>query len=158
MKTFCVLLLAGLMITNTANADEQTEQTMSIAQSFLEAAGSGDATKLGELMSDDFVWHNEGDTNVPWIGNWVGRETVLNEFLPAFAAGLKVTSWTIDYSFVNGNQAVFIGSMSAITTHSGIDTGSFSWAVRVHVEDRKVKSWNWFEDGYALSKAYNSKQ
>lgn len=142
---------------NTTNADELSAQTLSIAKSFLAAAGSGDTTKLGELMSDDFVWHNEGDTQVPWIGNWVGKETVLNQFLPAFSAGLEVTSWTTDYSFASENQAVFIGTMSAITTHSGVDTGSFSWAVRVHVEDNKVLSWNWFEDGFALSNAYHSK-
>jgi ketosteroid isomerase-like protein len=158
MKTIFMILLTGLIMMNTANAEETSDQTLRVAQSFLEAAGSGDVVKLNELMSDDFVWHNEGDTNVPWIGNWQGKETVLTQFLPAFSAGLKVTSWTTDYSFVNGNQAVFIGSMSAITTHSGVDTGSFSWAVRVHVEGNKVKSWNWFEDGYALSKAYNSKQ
>ena len=143
--------------TNIANADEQSKQTLAIAQSFLEAAGSGDAAKLSELMSDDFVWHNEGDTSIPWIGNWEGKDAVLTKFLPAFTAGLDVTSWTTDYSFVNANQAVFIGTMSAITTHSRVDTGSFSWAVHVHVEEGKVESWNWFEDGYALSQAYYGK-
>lgn len=145
------------MMNNSVNVDKQSAQTLAISQSFLEAAGSGDTTKLGELMSDDFVWHNEGDTSIPWIGNWAGKETVLTQFLPAFTAGLDVTSWTTDYSFVKANQAVFIGTMSTITTHSRIDTGSFSWAVRVHVEDGKVLAWNWFEDGYALSKAYHRK-
>ncbi len=160
MKILYSLLMVGLLMTNTTNiaiADEQSERTLTVAQVFLEAAGSGDANKLSELMSDDFVWHNEGNTNIPWIGNWEGKDKVLSTFLPAFSAGLDVTSWTTDYSFVNADQAVFIGTMSAITTHSGVDTGSFSWAVRVHVEDGKVKSWNWFEDGYALSQAYSSK-
>ncbi|PMG28193.1 hypothetical protein BCU94_03620 [Shewanella sp. 10N.286.52.C2] len=114
--------------------------------------------KLNALMSDDFVWHNEGDNQIPWIGNWETKETVLNTFLPRFGAGLKTTSWTTDYSFVNGDQAVFMGSMSAIATESGADTGKFSWAVRVHVENGKVKSWNWFEDSFAVSKAFHAKK
>ena len=108
-------------------------------------------------MSDDFVWHNEGDKSLPWIGNWEGKDTVLNKFFPKFGVALKTTSWTTDYSFANGNQAVFMGTMSAILNHSGVDTGKFSWAVRVQVEDGKVKSWNWFEDSYAISKAYHAK-
>ncbi|MEM7511340.1 MAG: nuclear transport factor 2 family protein, partial [Bacteroidota bacterium] len=58
-------------------------------------------------------------------------------------------------SFANGDQAVFMGSMSAIANNTGADTGTFSWAVRVHVVDGKVKSWNWFEDSYAVSRAYS---
>jgi len=86
------------------------------------------------------------------------KDKVLNTFLPRFGAGLKVTSWSTDFSFVTGDQAVFMGSMSAIANESGVDTGKFSWAVRVHVEDGKVKSWNWFEDSFAVSNAYHAKQ
>lgn len=134
----------------------QGQDTLKVAQSFLEAAGSGDMETLSELMTDDFTWHNEGDANVPWIGNWEGKQTVLTEFLPAFGAGLTTTGWTTDYSMASGDQAVFIGTMRATANNSGVDTGTFSWAVRVSVENGKVKSWNWFEDSYAVSKAYNA--
>ncbi|MEZ9862954.1 nuclear transport factor 2 family protein [Vibrio breoganii] len=147
----------------TAAMADETEmvdpaKTLETAQAFLWAAGSGDMEKLKTLMADDFVWHNEGDDSIPWIGNWDSKEEVLNTFLPLFGAGLKVTSWTTDYSFVSGDQAVFMGSMSAIANESGVDTGKFSWAVRVHVENGKVKSWNWFEDSFAVSKAYHTKK
>lgn len=160
MKSLYSVLLMGLFIINVAHADEQSDQTLVVAQSFLEAAGSGNGEKLMELMSDDFVWHNEGDTSIPWISNddWKGKEIVFGTFMPAFGSGLKVTSWTTDYRFSKGDQAVFMGTMSAITTNSDVDTGKFSWAVRVYVENGKVKSWNWFEDSYAVSKAYHSKK
>ena len=154
-----ILLIPLLLFSCLSIAGESKDQsanTLDVAQAFLNAAGSGDMEALGSLMADDFVWHNEGDTNVPWIGTWEGKETVLNKFLPAFGSGLKTTSWTTDYSFANGNQAVFIGTMSAIANNSGADTGEFSWAVRVHVEGDKVKSWNWFEDSYAVSQAYSA--
>lgn len=136
---------------------DQSQATLETAQAFLWAAGSGDMDTLQNLMTEDFVWHNEGDTSVPWVGGpWVGKDVVLNEFLPKFGAGLTTTSWTTDYSFSNDDQAVFIGTMSATANNTGVNTGEFSWAVRVQVEDGKVKSWNWFEDSYAISKAYHS--
>lgn len=133
----------------------QGQETLRVAQSFLGAAGSGDIATLSNLMADDFVWHNEGDSSVPWIGNWEGKETVLTKFLPSFGGGLKTTSWTTDYSLADGDQAVFMGTMSATANNSDVNTGKFSWAVRVNVEDGKVKSWNWFEDSFAVSQAYH---
>lgn len=139
-----------------AEVSSQDTQTLETAQAFLYAAGSGDMDTLSSLMAEDFVWHNEGDSRLPWIGTWESKDTVLTEFLPKFGAGLTATSWTTDYSFASGDQAVFIGTMSAKANNTGVDTGKFSWAVRVHVEDGKVKSWNWFEDSYAVSQAYNA--
>lgn len=160
MKLIYSILLIGLIITNVTSevhADAQSDKTLKVAESFLKAAGSGDGKTLNELMSDDFVWHNEGDSRIPWIGNWEGKEKVMGTFMPAFGAGLKVTSWSTDYSFSKADQAVFMGSMSAIANNTGIDTGKFTWAVRVNVVNDKVKSWNWMEDSYAVSKAYNDK-
>lgn len=134
----------------------QGQDTLKVAQAFLMAAGSGDGETLNALMADDFVWHNEGDKTIPWIGNWEGKETVFGTFMPAFGVGLKTTSWTTDYKLASGDQAVFMGSMSAIANNTGAETGIFSWAVRVHVVDGKVKSWNWFEDSFAVSQAYHA--
>lgn len=165
-KKIAVLVISSLFtfFATTANADGhknhdmQSAKTLEVAQAFLMAAGSGDMKTLNMLMADDFVWHNEGDKTIPWIGNWEGKDIVLNKFLPTFGAGLKVTSWTTDYSFATGDQAAFMGTMSAITTNTGVDTGKFTWAVRVNVENGQVKSWNWLENSYAVSKAYHSKK
>lgn len=144
--------------TNTEASEiptDPTQETLQTAQAFLDAAGSGDMDTLSELMTDDFVWHNEGDSAVPWIGTWEGKETVLTQFLPTFGGGLEVTSWTTDYSFAKDDQAVFIGTMAANATNTGESTGTMSWAVRVQVVDGKVKSWNWFEDSFAVSRAFH---
>jgi len=138
-------------------AAAEGQKTLAVAEKFLMAAGSGDGATLMELMADDFVWHNEGDPSVPWIGDWKGKKEVMGTFMPKFGAGLKVTSWATDHKFASGNQAVFVGTMSAIANNTGVDTGKFSWVVRVHVEDGKVKSWNWFEDSFAVSQAYHGK-
>ena len=156
------MVLGGILMTSTTPASEpvsleaQSSATLKVAQAFLAAAGAGDMATLDELMSEDFVWHNEGDDSIPWIGTWESKKVVMNEFLPAFGSGLKTTSWTTDHSFANADQAVFMGTMSAIANNSGEDTGLFNWAVRVHVEDGKVKRWSWFEDSYAVSRAYHA--
>lgn len=148
------------MVANTsisfATEKQLDEKTLSTAQAFLNAAGSGDMDTLDSLMAADFVWHNEGDKRIPWIGSWKSKDVVFKSFFPKFGAGLKVTSWTTDYSFVNGEYAVFMGTMSAIATNTKKNTGVFSWAVRVHVQNGTVKSWNWFEDSFAVSQAYSA--
>lgn len=137
-------------------ADTQSAQTLAVAEAFLKAAGMGDANTLRALMADDFVWHNEGDPAVPWIGNWEGPETVMTKFMPLFGAGLKTTSWTTEYSFASGANAVFMGTMAAEATNTGASTGAMSWAVRVQVSGDKVQRWHWFEDSYAVSRAYKN--
>ncbi|MEM7565486.1 MAG: nuclear transport factor 2 family protein [Pseudomonadota bacterium] len=153
------LLLTGCSITPESKLQsahqDKSQQTLAVAEAFLQAAGAGDGNKLNELMSDDFVWHNEGDQRLPWIGNWQGKARVFGEFMPAFAAGLKITSWSTDFSFASGDQAVFMGTMSADANTTGKATGVMNWAVRVHVEDGKVLRWTWLEDSYAVSKAYH---
>ncbi|MEM7762539.1 MAG: nuclear transport factor 2 family protein [Pseudomonadota bacterium] len=168
-QIFASLLSAALMlvsgcVTGPGMAEKkqfkedvmQGRETLKIAEAFLTAAGSGDMNTLSSLMADDFVWHNEGDKSIPWIGTWEGKDTVLNTFLPRFGAGLKTTGWTTDYSMAMADQAVFVGTMSGITNASGAGTGTFSWAVRVQVVDGKVLSWNWFEDSYAISRAFHA--
>ncbi|MEM6632631.1 MAG: nuclear transport factor 2 family protein [Bacteroidota bacterium] len=154
-KLLLTAAFVGCLTTFTQAQDDKSQQTLEIAQSFLQAAGMGDMETLEKLMAEDFVWHNEGDKEIPWIGNWEGKEVVLKEFLPAFGAGLKTTSWTTDYSFAKDDQAVFLGTMSADAINTGSNTGTFTWAVRVHVVEGKVKSWNWLEDSYAVSRAYH---
>lgn len=156
---FAATLVVAACNPSTAQIEEanaKPDPTLEVAERFLAAAGSGDMETLSDLMAEDFVWHNEGDDSVPWIGSWVGKETVLKTFLPSFGAGLQVTGWTTDYSFSSGDQAAFMGTMSADATNSGAPTGTMSWAVRVHVVDGKVKSWNWFEDSFAVSSAYHA--
>lgn len=138
-----------------ADTTAAPDPTLTVATAFLTAAGTGDMAALKTLAARDFVWHNEGDPRVPWIGNWESADVVFGQFMPKFGAGLAVTQWSTDYSFVNGDQAVFMGTMAANANNTGVSTGPMSWAVRVHVVDGKVKSWNWFEDSYAVSRAYH---
>ena len=91
-KQLLILLALTVFAANTTADDSQSAKTLETAKAFLMAAGSGDMKQLDVLMADDFVWYNEGDASIPWIGKWEGKEKVLHQFMPAFGAGLEVTS------------------------------------------------------------------
>ena len=80
------------MITGgNSDMDEQSQATYDTVMAFMGAMGSGDMETMVGLMADDMVWHNEGDSAVPWIGPWEGKEAILG-FL---GAGIppEIPSW-----------------------------------------------------------------
>ena len=86
--------------------------------------------KANGIQEPIVLWKDSANRN--WIVSGFIRFRI--------AQNLKLDSIPVVYrEFANKDQAVFIGTMSAITTHSGSDTGRFSWAVRVHVENGKIK-------------------
>lgn len=46
--------------------------------------------------------------------------------------------------------------MNGIATDTNTEIGEFTFALRVKVKDGKIILWNWLEDSYALSEAYNA--
>lgn len=138
-----------------AQAIEQSNITMDVAMGFMEAMGRGDMEGLAALMHEDMVWHNEGDSDMPWIGPWEGKTTILEEFFPLFGQNFQTTLWETEDALANGDVAAFFGKMKGILTHSGKETNVFSYALRVKVLDGKIILWNWFEDSLEVSKKYH---
>lgn len=137
--------------------DTQSKTTMDIAMKFMDTMGKGDMETMMSLMHDDMVWQNAGDPNVPWIGPWNGKKTILEDFMPKFGAGFKTIKWEPADAIANGETAAFFGQMIGELTNSGEQTKEFTYALRVKVKDGKVILWNWFEDSYEVSRAYNKK-
>ena len=135
---------------NTSNT------SLKVVQEFMGAMGSGNMEKLTSLMSDDMVWINEGDANMPWIGPWNGKKQVLN-FLEIFSKNVKTVKWKNEDMFASGDTVAVFGKMKLQITKSGKTTDQFTFALRVKVRDGKVILWNWFEDSFAVSRAYNGK-
>ncbi|MEM8922680.1 MAG: nuclear transport factor 2 family protein [Actinomycetota bacterium] len=134
--------------------DEQSQATLDTVMAFMGAMGSGDMDTMGGLMADDMVWHNEGDKGLPWIGPWSGKEEIFN-FLGVFSANLETTLWENEDVLASGDTVAVFGRMNGRTPHSGQDIGEFTFALRAKVRDGKLVLWNWFEDSYAVSRAYN---
>ena len=109
---------------------------------------------MNALMADDMVWHNEGDESLPWIGETRGKENIFT-FLGVFSENLQTTKWENTDAFASGDTVAVFGVMNAVTTHSGKETGDFTFALRAKVRDGQVVLWHWFEDTFAVSQAYN---
>lgn len=147
----------ALTLVNHANAqelDDTSQATLDTVMAFMGAMGSGDMDTVIALMDDDMVWHNEGDGSIPWIGPWNGKEEILT-FLGIFGQNFQTTKWENKDVLASGDTVAIFGDMNGITTHSGKEIGEFTFALRAKVRDGKVVLWNWFEDSYALSQAYN---
>jgi len=151
-----VLALSLGATSNAADMDAESKASFDTVMTFMGAVGSGDMDTAIALMADDMVWHNEGDSAMPWIGPWKGKEEIL-AFLPVFGENFKTTAWENTDAFASGDTVAVFGKMNGVTTKSGKEIGDFTFALRAKVSDGKVVLWNWFEDSYAVSKAYHGK-
>lgn len=150
---------AGLALTLAKCAGAQTKDGASQASfetvmAFMKAMGDGDLSAMSALMADDMVWRNEGDARLPWIGKSQGKKAIF-DFLGVFSSNLKTTLWKNTDAFASGDTVAVFGEMNAVATKSGKETGLFTFALRAKTRDGQVVLWHWFEDSFAVSKAYH---
>jgi uncharacterized protein len=158
LKTSLGAALA-LILTQHAGAqemDDKSQASFDTVMAFMGAMGKGDMDAMGKLMADDMVWHNEGDTSLPWIGETKGKENIF-KFLGVFSSNLQTTLWENTDAFASDDTVAVFGKMNGVTTKSGKETGEFSFALRAKVRDGQVVLWHWFEDSFAISHAYHAK-
>ena len=151
-----VFMTLGLSHNAAAELDATSQATLDTVMALMGAMGTGDTDKMAELMADDMVWHNEGDSAMPWIGPWQGKDAIFG-FLKTFGENWQTTLWENQDVMASGDTVAVFGKMDGITTHSGQAIGPFTFALRAKVADGKVVLWNWFEDSFAVSQAYHGK-
>ena len=137
-----------------AGDEDQSEASLQTVMGLMGAMGSGDMAAMADLMADDMVWQNEGDPKIPWIGPWEGKEAIFG-FLGVFSENFQTTKWENTDVLASGDTVAIFGDMNGITTKSGKEIGDFTFALRAKVRNGQVVLWNWFEDSYAVSQAYN---
>ncbi|MEM9574385.1 MAG: nuclear transport factor 2 family protein [Pseudomonadota bacterium] len=135
--------------------DETSQATFDTVMAFMGAMGNGDMEKMSSLMADDMVWHNEGDSSLPWIGESRGKEAIFG-FLTVFSQNLQTTKWENTDAFASGDTVAVFGTMNGVTTKSGKEIGEFTFALRAKVRNSQVILWHWFEDSFAVSQAYHA--
>lgn len=137
---------------------EKKKTAMDIANAYMAAMGKGDMAAMASMMHDDMVWQNAGDKALPWMGPWVGKKAILEEFFPAFGAGFQTIKWEPVDALTSDDTAAYFGQMIGKLTKSGVSTKEFTYALRVKIKDGKVILWNWFEDSLEVSNAYHNKK
>ena len=146
------IALAGPVIAQT---DDGTQASFDTVMAFMGAMGGGDMDATGALMADEMVWQNEGDPALPWIGTWEGKEAIFG-FLGTFSQNIQVTHWENQDAFASGDTLAVFGRMKLRLTASGAETDEFTFALRAKVRDGQVVLWNWFEDSFAVSRAFHA--
>ncbi|MEO0358017.1 MAG: nuclear transport factor 2 family protein [Pseudomonadota bacterium] len=135
--------------------DDVSQKSFDTVMAFMAAMNDG-PDAMSPLMADDMVWHNEGDSTLPWIGITEGKDNIF-EFLGVFGANLQTTKWENTDAFASGDTVAVFGIMDGVTPHSGKDIGVFSFALRAKVRDGQVVLWHWHEDSFAVSQAYHGR-
>lgn len=147
------------MIANTTVAkdmDKESQATFDTVMEFMGAMGAGKMDDMAALMADDMIWQNEGDSTLPWIGTWEGKEAIFG-FLGDFSKNLSVTHWQNEDAFAKGDTVAVFGKMKVKATNSDVETEEFTFALRAKAKNGKVILWNWFEDTFAVSSAYHGR-
>ncbi|MEO9825856.1 MAG: nuclear transport factor 2 family protein [Paracoccaceae bacterium] len=157
LKTSVTAVLA-LILAQKAGAqemDETSQASFDTVMAFMAAMGQG-PDAMNPLMADDMIWHNEGDSSLPWIGETTGKAAIF-DFLGVFGANLQTTKWENTDAFASGDTVAVFGVMNGVTPHSGQEIGEFSFALRAKVRDGQIVLWHWFEDSFAVSQAYHGR-
>ena len=141
-----------------SDRQKQSDETMQIAMSYMDAMGKGDMDTVMALMHEDMVWQNEGDKAMPWIGPWNGKKDILEKFMPAFGGNFKTIQWDTEDAISSGDTAAFFGRMRGLLMNSNAKTEEFTFGLRVKVKDGKIILWNWLENSLEVSKAFHMNQ
>jgi len=144
----------AVVLGSQAPAGDNTEASLDTVMRFMGAMGSGDMETVGVLMAEDMIWHNEGDTTLPWVGGSEGKEAIF-AFLGVFSSNFETTMWENTDAFASDDTVAIFGKMNGKTTKSGKEIGEFTFALRAKVCDGQVVLWHWFEDSFAVSQAYH---
>jgi ketosteroid isomerase-like protein len=157
MKTSIGAALALILAQQVGaqDMDETSQASFDTVMAFMAAMNEG-VDAMSPLMADDMVWHNEGDTTLPWIGETKGKDAIF-EFLGVFGANVQTTKWENTDAFASGDTVAVFGVMDGITPHSGQEIGTFSFALRAKVRNGQIVLWHWFEDSFAVSQAYHGR-
>lgn len=145
-------------LANTVGAqtmDSETQTSFDTVMSFMGAMGKGDMAQMDALMADDMVWHNEGDTTLPWVHGGIKGKQAIFEFLGVFSSNLQTTKWENTDAFASGDTVAVFGEMNGVTNNSGKEIGDFTFALRAKVRGGQIVLWHWFEDSFAVSQAYH---
>lgn len=120
LKTSLGAALALILSTQLGaqEMDKESQASFDTVMALMGAMGNGDMDTMSSLMADDMVWHNEGDTSLPWIGETKGKENIF-KFLGVFSSNLQTTLWENTDAFASGDTVAVFGNMKGITTKSG---------------------------------------
>lgn len=150
-----IALTAIFAASSCAESKPAESQSLAIVQEFMGAMGKGDMEKFTGMMAEDMVWHNEGDTTLPWIGTHRGKAAIMSDYLQNAGANMKTLSMSPSAMFADGNKVGVFGQFEIEMIKTGKKVkSSFAILIEVDQANRQIKSWNFHEDSFGVARAY----
>ncbi|RKS87080.1 pimeloyl-ACP methyl ester carboxylesterase [Orbus hercynius] len=132
---------------------EEIKQVKNIIQSYFKAFAECDVEKAISLLTDDIVWHVDGDTNIFSIGLMSGKEQI-GKWISHFPKMLTPTEFNINHTLINGNEVVTLGNFRYRVNKTGHLISS-DMAIHFTLRDNKIARYHIFEDSLLLSQSFN---
>lgn len=128
-------------------ADNNTEQVKAIFEAF----GRGDVPFILDQLAADVRFTSHLDPVVPWAGEFSGRDDVA-QFFGALGGSVEVTGHPVNGLVAQDDTVVATGDVSFRVRETGRE-GSSSWVYIFKLTDRKVCSYDQFNDA-GLTEAF----
>lgn len=129
------------------------QRNIEIARTLLEGIGQGrDPEEIAAPFAEDLVFEVQGDADaMPWIGQWTGRQTMV-DFLRDLRALTEPLSFDVDDILASDDRAAIVGALQTRIKATGKVMAS-QFAIVLTISDGVVTRFQMLEDTLALSRA-----
>lgn len=124
-----------------------------IIQNYFDAFAEGNIEKATALLTDDVVWHVDGDIHVFSTGIMSGKQQIA-KWMRLFPERLTPITFTINQSLIDGNEVVIIGNFRYCINKTGHFISS-DMVIHFTLHNNKIAHYHIYEDSLALSQSFN---
>lgn len=135
---------------------QAAEKTANVIRDYFDAFAQNDIERALALLTEDVVWHVDGDPNVFSIGLLSGKQQVA-DWMKSFPHQLLPVSLTIKRTLIEAEDAVVIGDFRYLVVTTGHYVGS-DMVIHFTLRDGKISRYHIFEDSLLLSRSFNDNE
>ncbi|KAI9022030.1 hypothetical protein DFJ74DRAFT_671398 [Hyaloraphidium curvatum] len=137
-----------------------TDSTRAAVSSFFNGFAAGDMGAVFGALADDVEYVvNSRDTAtkeaIPWSDTFRGKDAV-QAFFVRLTGAFDVLAFKLDTVLADGGEAAAFGSFLYRAKATGKEAPT-EWAARIAVEGGKITKYQFFEDSYAIARAFVTK-
>lgn len=123
-----------------------------VAENWFSAFSAGDIGRLGALLSEDVVWHVDGDPGVSTAGLLRGRNKVV-AWLKNFPENFLAREFVISHYYGDQENVLAVGRFRHTILSTGQTVGS-DMVIRFTVRDHQICRYQIYEDSLLLKQAF----
>ncbi|WP_294906798.1 alpha/beta fold hydrolase [Tatumella sp. UBA2305] len=127
-----------------------------VAENWFSAFAAGDISRLTGLLSDDVVWHVDGDPGVSTVGLLQGREKIV-AWLKSFPQNFHAREFVISHYYGDQENVLAIGRFRHTILSTGQTVGS-DMVIRFTLRDHQICRYQIYEDSLLLQQAFTVQQ